>query len=107
MGQPLIEPNVNIRANPNRRARYNTIRKNIELLKYAIGKTRYTQALKNVDLSNLIVYYGTRDQNVGVLSAVEIDFLKHKNASLVGVETDHYNIWKRVIDDLEAGHWHW
>ncbi|MEM6377899.1 MAG: hypothetical protein AAF705_06785 [Bacteroidota bacterium] len=100
-GKTLIKPKA--KPNPYRRARYKTIRKNKELLKYALGKTRYTEALKDIDLSNLIFYYGTKDQNVGVLSSKERTFLKAKNATLVGVETDHYNIWKRVIDAFDEG----
>lgn len=102
-GRTLILPDENAKPNPNRRGRSFTIRQNKEKLKYAIGKIRYTQALKDKDLSNLVFFYGQKDENVGALSSLEIAFLQSKNAQVLGVETDHYNIWKRVIDAFRDG----
>lgn len=102
-GKTLIEPNPEQKPNPNRTERYWQIRKNKELLKYAIGKPLYTEELATKDLSNVIFYYGKFDENVGALSEDEIAFLESKKATVVGVDTDHYNIWKRVIDAFRAG----
>lgn len=102
-GKTLILPDEDEAPIPHRTERYRLIKKNKELLKYAIGKPRYTAKLKNVDLSNLIFYYGQYDENVGALTDREIQFLKSKNASVVGVETDHYDIWKRVVDAFRDG----
>ena len=33
----------------------------------------------------------------------ELNFLNVKGAKVIGVETNHYNIWKRVVDSLRAG----
>ena len=101
-GKTLVEPDLNRKPNPNRTERYWQIRKNKELLKYAIGKPLYTEELTNKDLSNVVFYYAKFDENVGALSEAEISFLKLKKAIVVGVETDHYNIWKRVIDAIRA-----
>lgn len=102
-GKTLIRPDENAKPNSNRRGRYFMVRQNKEKLKYAIGKTRYTTALQDKDLSNLVFYYGQKDENVGALSASEVQFLITKNAKVFGVETDHYNIWKRVIDAFREG----
>lgn len=102
-GRTLILPDENAKPNSNRRGRYWRIRQNKEKLKYAIGKTRYTTALQDKDLSNLVFYYGQKDENVGALSETEVQFLITKNAQVFGVETNHYNIWKRVIDAFRDG----
>lgn len=102
-GQTLIHPDENAKPSPYRRARSGIIRKNKELLKYAIGQIRYTESLKDVNLSNLIFYYGLKDQNVGALSTAEKSFLETKNATVVGVDADHYKIWQHVIDAFTDG----
>ncbi|GAB5551755.1 MAG: hypothetical protein Sapg2KO_13460 [Saprospiraceae bacterium] len=102
-GQTLIEPDENTTPNLYRRVRYRTIRKNKELLKYAIGKPRYTELLKDLNLANLVFYYGMKDQNVGALSTTEVQFLKNKGAIVFGVDCDHYTIWQRVIDAFRDG----
>ena len=102
-GKTLLVPKKNSKPKRHRTQRYFTIRKNKELLKYALGKTRYTEALGGVDLSNLIYYYGKEDQNVGALTKDEIAFLKNKKATVKGVETGHYDIWKRVVDAFREG----
>lgn len=103
-GISLIEPDETTKPSPYRRRRSITIRKNKELLKYAIGQPRYTEELKDVDLSNLIFYYGLKDQNVGALTTKEQRFLVQKKATVVGVDTGHYKIWQRVIDAFRDGH---
>ncbi len=102
-GKTLILPNEDSDPNPNRTERYWQIRKNKELLKYAIGKPRYTRELVDVDLSNVVFYYGMYDENIGALSEEEVSFLFSKNATVFGVETDHYDIWKSVIDAFRDG----
>ncbi|MEO0339265.1 MAG: hypothetical protein AAF242_08615 [Bacteroidota bacterium] len=102
-GKTLELPDENQKQNPYRTDRYWQIRKTKELLKYAIGKPRYTEELADQDLSKLIFCFGYYDQNVGALSEEEIAFLKAKNAQVLGVETGHYEIWKRVIDAFERG----
>lgn len=102
-GKTLRIPDENKAPNPNRTERYWQIRNNKELLKYAIGKPRYSKELENVELSNLVFFYGKFDENVGALSEEEIAFLEKKKATVIGVETNHYNIWKRVIDAFRYG----
>lgn len=102
-GITLDLPDENSQPNPNRRNRYFTIRKNKELLKYALGQIDYTEALKTVDLSNVVFYYGMKDENVGIPSTKEIQFLEAKSAVVKGVPTNHYRIWQRMIDDFSDG----
>jgi len=97
-GKTLLLPDAKEEPNPHRTDRYWKIRKNKELLKYAIGKTRYTNELGGVDMSNLVYYFGRYDENVGALSEEEIGFLEDKGAKVIGVETNHYRIWQKVID---------
>ena len=103
-GKTLILPEENKSPNPYRRHRYKVIRKNIQLLKYAIGKPRYTQELKEVDLSNVVMFTGLQDQNVGTLIDKEIQFLEAKGATVVKVEAHHYDMFKRVVDAFREGH---
>jgi len=97
-GKTLLLPDEKEEPNPHRTERYWRIRKNKELLKYAIGKVRYTKELIDVDLSKLVYYFGKYDENVGALSDEEIEFLENNGASVIGVETNHYKIWQKVID---------
>lgn len=102
-GITLIKPDLNEEPAKYRTKRYFTIRKNKEKLKYALGVYRYTEELKDKDLSNIIFYYGKKDQNVGILSQKEIDFLKVKGALVRGVDANHYRIWQRLLDSIWAG----
>ncbi len=102
-GKTLVLPDTTEAPNKHRTARYWQIRKNKELLKYAIGLPRYTDLLKHLDLSNLVYYYAKHDENVGALSDAEILFLIDHSATVHGVETNHYDIWKRVVDAFNDG----
>ena len=57
----------------------------INLAKFAmgLGRLRYTQLLKDVDLSNVLFTFGGKDQQVGAPSKAEIDFLKLKKANYI------------------------
>lgn len=63
--------------------------RNNEILKSAGSYKRYTELLKQVDLSNMIYLYGKTDDRVGSLLDHEIDFLKSRNAMVVASEGDH------------------
>ncbi len=102
-GATLVIPDENEAPPKYRTQRYFTIRKNKEKLKYALGAPRYTEELKDKDLSNVIFYYGLKDQNVGKLSQAEVDFLESKGAVVRGVPTNHYRIWQRLLDSVWAG----
>lgn len=102
-GRTLRIPDENEKRNPNRTERYWQIRENKEKLKYELAKYKFTQELAELNLSNLIYYYGQYDENVGALSEEEIAFLKGKQATVVGVETGHYRIWQRVVDAIRDG----
>ncbi|MEM9078839.1 MAG: hypothetical protein AAGC43_17495 [Bacteroidota bacterium] len=62
------------------------------------GYNRYTQLLKDIDLSNLIYYYGKKDQSVGKLTDAEIQFLESKGAKVVGFDGGH----NQTLDHLNA-----
>jgi len=99
----LIIPDTTLPRKKHRTNRYFKVRQVKEFLKAGIGNYKFTDELANKDLSNLIFFYGKRDENVGIPSKEELDFLKTKKAKVYGVDTNHYNIWKRVIDSLRVG----
>lgn len=74
-----------------------------QLLKGAIGQPKYTQALADKDLSNVIYFYATNDKQVGRLSKSELDFLKSKNVEVFETNTGHSEILYRFIDKLMDG----
>lgn len=74
-----------------------------QLLKGAIGKPRYSQELADKDLSNVICFYATNDQNVGRLTESEIKFLKSKKVNIFETNTGHSETLYRFIDKLMDG----
>lgn len=50
---------------------------------------KYTELLKDTDLSNLTYMYSDIDQNVGKLTEHEINFLKSKNAEVRRISVEH------------------
>jgi len=102
-GETLIVPDTTLPRKKYRTERFFKIRQVKEMLKAGIGNYKFTDELKDKDISNLIFFYGKKDENVGALSQLEIDFLVSKKAKVFGVDTDHYNIWKRAIDSLREG----
>ncbi|WP_299221105.1 hypothetical protein [uncultured Aquimarina sp.] len=103
-GKALRIPDENRPPNPNRSRKYFQIRTAKNFLKAAIGQHDYTQLLKDKeDLSNITFFYGNKDGNVGVPTSYELDFLKSKNVQVIEADSDHYNIWKTMIDKIESG----
>jgi len=102
-GKTLILPDTTVTRKKYRTERYFKIRQAKEMLKAGIGNYKFTEDLKDKDISNVIFFYGKMDENVGALTEEEIHFLTSKKATVFGVETDHYNIWKRAIDSIRAG----
>jgi len=102
-GKSIRIPDENRPPNPNRPKKYFHIRTAKNLLKAAIGQHDYTQLLKGKNLSNITFFYGTKDRNVGVPTAYELDFLRSKNVQVIKADSDHYNIWKTMIDKIESG----
>ena len=57
--------------------------RNMARLAAGLGYNRYTERLNSInDLSKVTYVYGNRDEQVGPLSAEEVDFLKGKNAKV-------------------------
>jgi len=102
-GKTLILPDTTLPRKEYRTERYFKIRQVKEMLKAGIGNFTFTEELVDKDISNVIFFYGKQDENVGALSNEEINFLEIKDAKVYGVDTDHYNIWKRAIDSLRTG----
>ncbi len=102
-GKTLIIPDTTLPRKKYRTERYFKIRQVKEMLKAGIGNYKFTEELANKDLSNLIFFYGKQDSNVGIPTIEELNFLKAKGAKVIGVDTNHYNIWQRAIDSLRAG----
>ncbi|MGB5928354.1 MAG: hypothetical protein WBH03_09260, partial [Cyclobacteriaceae bacterium] len=57
------------------------------------GEKRFTQLLKDTDLSNVIYVYGEKDAAVGRPKQHEIDFLKNKNVELIKLDGGHMSMW--------------
>ncbi|NER18737.1 alpha/beta hydrolase [Spongiivirga citrea] len=102
-GKTLIEPDTTRGKNPFRTKRYFKIRKASEMLKAGLGIRKFTEELIDKDISNLVVCYGTKDQNVGALDNEEIEFLKSKNAKIIAIDAGHYGVTRPIIDSLQAG----
>lgn len=73
------------------------------LLKAAFGKISYSKALADKDLSQIIYFYATNDENVGALNPSEITFLRSKQVAVYATETGHGHLYRRVVDALYAG----
>ncbi len=102
-GKTLREPDTTRGKNPFRTERYFKIRRASEMLKAGLGIRKFTKELADKDISNLVVCYGTKDQNVGALSEEEISFLKSKNAKIIAIDADHYGVTRPIIESLEDG----
>jgi len=76
---------------------------NKQLLKGVLGVPRYTELLKDVDMSNFIYFSAKDDQNVGALKQGELDFLDAKGAQVFHTTGGHYDLGKRLIDAFIDG----
>ena len=64
-------------------------RRSVGRLSGTLGQNRYSQLLKDKDISNVLYVYGTRDEQAGALSPAEIAFLKSKKVPVVALNEDH------------------
>jgi hypothetical protein len=62
---------------------------------------KYTELLKDTDLSNVTYIYSEIDQNVGKLTESEIAFLKSKNATVKSVKVEHEKWSNHLKEGLE------
>ena len=60
---------------------------------------KYTELLKDSDLSNLTYFYSEIDQSVGKLTEKETAFLKSKNAKVVSVKIKHGKYFQLLLKD--------
>ena len=60
---------------------------------------KYTELLKDTDLSNLTYIYSEIDQNVGKLTEHEVAFLKSKNATVKSVKVEHGKWAKHLLKE--------
>ncbi|MBW1298484.1 hypothetical protein [Aquimarina litoralis] len=102
-GKEIRIPDENRPPNPNRPKKYFKIRTAKNFLKAALGDYDYTRLLKDKDLSNITFFYGNKDRNVGVPSTYELDFLASKNVQVIEADSDHYGIWRTMIERIESG----
>ncbi|MEM8928450.1 MAG: hypothetical protein AAGC45_09615 [Bacteroidota bacterium] len=72
---------------------------NINKIAAGFGHNRYTELVKEEDLSNLIYYYGKKDQSVGKLTDAEVQFLESKGAKVIGFDGGH----NQTLDHLKEG----
>lgn len=71
-----------------------------QLLKAAIGTPRYSQTIKQKDLTKLTYFYAKNDTHVGRLSSDEIAFLKNRGATVYATDSGHSETLYRFIDKL-------
>lgn len=70
----------------------------IQLLKVAYGFNNYIEKLKDVNLSNVLYFYGSVDENIGSLTQKELNFLHSKNVKVFSFKTDHPGMTYKLID---------
>lgn len=73
------------------------------LLKAAYGEPSYAEGLSARNLNNVFFITGKSDQQVGVLTPSETALLESRGAKVSYVEGGHYDVYKRMIDKVEAG----
>ena len=73
------------------------------LLKAAYGEPSYADGLRTRDLDNVFFVTGESDQQVGTLTSSETEFLESRGAKVIHVEGGHYDVYKRMIDNVMAG----
>jgi len=73
------------------------------LLKAAYGEPSYDEELRNRDLSNVVFVTGNSDQQVGTLTPQETLLLEHRGARVIYVKGGHYDVYKRMIDNVRSG----
>lgn len=71
-------------------------------IKAAIGEISYIQALKDVDLSNVIYIYSPQDERVGGLTQKEQKFLLKKDAKLFSSNWSHGKTIYELVDLVKA-----
>lgn len=73
---------------------------NMRKIAAAINRdVKYTELLKDSNLSNLTYIYSEIDQSVGKLTEKETTFLKSKNAEVVSVKIEHGKYFELVLKD--------
>ncbi len=73
---------------------------NMRKIAAAINRdVKYTELLKDTDLSNVTYIYSEIDQSVGKLTEKEIAFLKSKNAEVVSVKIEHGKYFKLILKE--------
>lgn len=70
---------------------------NIHNLVATHGKRRFTQILKDKDLSNLIFIHGTFDESSGRTEKYVLDFLRSKNAKIVETYGNHHSMFRESV----------
>jgi len=59
------------------------------------GKKRYTQALADDNLDNVIYDYGKYDESVGRPKQHELDFFRSKGVNIIELEGGHMSMWSK------------
>lgn len=96
-GKTLQIPNTTRGPNPIRGAYYFKLSKVKQLIKGVLGQYRFTEELKEVDLSNLVVGYATNDVQVGALSDEELKFLESKNVQVFSTDDGHAGVTRKFV----------
>jgi hypothetical protein len=102
-GKTLNIPDTTRGPNPFRGEYYFKLSQVKQLIKGALGQYRFTEELKDVDLSNLIVGYASNDTQVGALTDEEIAFLESKQAQVFSSDQGHAGVDRKLIALVSEG----
>ena len=72
---------------------------NMARLMGALAENRYTEALANTPLDNLVYIYGEKDDRMGRLSDAEVAFLNNKNATVMYSQEGYSDIVKKYMGE--------
>lgn len=76
--------------------------KNMGMLLAGLTHNRYTEKLKNVDLSKVTYIYGKTDEAVGRLTDQEVEFLKSRNATIIADEGGHDEGYDQILGAIKS-----
>lgn len=78
------------------------IEKNMYKLAAGLGYNRYTEKLKDTDLSKVVYVYGSLDEQVGALTEKEVTFLETNGAKIIVGESEHMEtVMNNVVESLD------
>ncbi len=75
------------------------VSENMHKLAAGLGHKRYVELLEDVNLSNVVYVYGEKDNKVGKLSDLELEFLHSHNATVLKSQNGHLDAVYEKLDE--------